>query len=1141
MAADPKRQRGQNKGADNTSGATPKKGRRSSRLLLLLAVLAVLVWLLPIIAVHTPLALWTLKLATTDLNGSVSVESVSLGWFSPVAVMGVDVKDAHGKPVLTLTAASSDRTLASLLWNYSNLGRFRLVNPRLSLVLRDDGSNVEDLLAKYLAPSKETKETSSAKLSLAIEIVDGSVSVADELTGHRWQVEKLGAGFEMLAGPDGPMKAYVSAALPGNQQAGKIEAQWETASGGNAVSLGTAGVPLAMFRPLVARFAPGTTLTGQLSSDLKVSWGGSGTGKNGVQADFSLESVSLGSPVLKTDVLRLDRFHAVCQASWQADRVDIEQASIVCDLGNASLTSAMRLDQKDGWSLRSLLHQRHDLNGRVDIARLAHLLPATLRMHRQVEIRSGQVQLTFNSRPEPRGMSWHGQLEAANLTATASGRQIAWQRPMLVVFDAHETANGPEIDILRCESDFLQLQAKGTPNALGAQLSFNLQQLSNQLSQFVDLGTMQLAGEGWGNLNWKRSPPPQFATNADIRLRNFEFTLPDHPPWREENLVATLSAQGRTDLGANTRIDAATVSMKSGTEQFDARLTRPVADLRNGGSWPVKIQARGQLQGWPGRLAVWLPTQNCRLAGAYAAEADVTAAADGVELRQMRVAAEPLIVALPWLNVNEPKLDAGAAGSWNQAQRRLRIEPASLNCATMAVQANHVVVAMPEKGPMEMAGALKFQGDLARLRQWLGKAGKASPWQLAGQLVGAAELRQTNGVIHGETTTDVTNLAVVDASHQQFQEPRLRLFARGQYDTKAGVTQLEQFAISSESNVLSAKASGRIAPVSGVSNADLSGQIDYDLERMAGLFRPYVGPGLKIAGRGPTSVWYRGPFSLSTGSAGVGLKWYWINAYGLRLGAGELKATMANGAVQVEPLDVIVSRGQVRLAPMVRLTSDPMELTLPKGPLAKQIEIDPAMCGSMLKFIAPVLADVATAKGKFSIELDDTDGRRPCRIPLRNPAQGEVTGRFIIHSIEVAPGPLVRSLAVFLGRETPAKLRRESVVTFQMVDGRIYHQGLDLVFPDVTIRTYGSVGLVDQRIAIMAELPVPPKWLQNNPMLAQALRNQPPLRIPITGTLSKPVLDQKVMADLNRKFLQNAAENIIEGEINKQLNRLFGP
>ncbi len=120
------------------------------------------------------------------------------------------------------------------------------------------------------------------------------------------------------------------------------------------------------------------------------------------------------------------------------------------------------------------------------------------------------------------------------------------------------------------------------------------------------------------------------------------------------------------------------------------------------------------------------------------------------------------------------------------------------------------------------------------------------------------------------------------------------------------------------------------------------------------------------------------------------------------------------------------------------------------------------------------------AQGEFSVDLAG------CRIPLGDLAHGEVAGRFTIHSLEVGPGPLVRQFAVFSGRETPAKLRPESTVLFRMVGGRVYHQGLELIFPEFSVRTYGSVGL-DQTMNLMAEMPVPPKWLANRPMLAADL------------------------------------------------------
>ncbi len=495
----------------------PSPKRRSLRLLAVLVVLAAVVWLLPSIAAHTPLLEWGLQRATADLGGTLRIESASLGWFSPIAVQGVEVKDAEGKPLLTLPAASGDRCLASLLWDASNLGHLRLEGPKLSLVLRDDGSNVEDLLAKYLAP-QGAEGKPPAKIGLALEIVDGCLSVTDQRSGRKWQVDKLTATVDIPAGADGPLAAKVSADLPDARRPGNLTVSVRPTAAGSEAKLRAVNVPLAMFRAVAARFAPGTTLSGQLSSDVQASWGGQGDAQNRVQGDLSLEAFSLGTPALQTDVAQIERLHAACQASWRPDRLEVERSSIDCDLGSASCSGTLRRDEKGGWSLSGFLHQRHELSGRVDVARLARFLPSTLRLRQQVEINSGQVQLALSGRPAPQGMQWHAQLDASQLSGTAAGRQIAWERPMSVVLDAHETADGPVVETVRCESDFMKIHANGTPDGLAAQWSCNLKQLTDQLGQFVDLGAVQCSGEGWGNLNWKHSPQQPFDADAEIRL-----------------------------------------------------------------------------------------------------------------------------------------------------------------------------------------------------------------------------------------------------------------------------------------------------------------------------------------------------------------------------------------------------------------------------------------------------------------------------------------------------------------------------------------------------------------------------------------------------------------------------------------------
>jgi hypothetical protein len=351
---------------------------------------------------------------------------------------------------------------------------------------------------------------------------------------------------------------------------------------------------------------------------------------------------------------------------------------------------------------------------------------------------------------------------------------------------------------------------------------------------------------------------------------------------------------------------------------------------------------------------------------------------------------------------------------------------------------------------------------------------------------------------------------------------------------------LEQLEINS--GTLAGTATGRIAcnPTAAGASAkpqaayqlDLTGQFNYDLEKVALLLRPSVGPSFRAVGRGSSTVTYRGPLSPDQAEAKANVKWDAANVCGMPLGPGELKATLAGGVVDFEPLDLPVGQGHLLLAPRLRLALNQEELTMPPGPLARQVQVTPEVCNCGLQFIAPMLANATSVQGAFSIDLDG------CRIPLRDPAKGELAGRLTIHSMQISPGPLTRELATLLARETPADLRHESVVPFRMVEGRIYHEGLELVFPDLTIRTHGSVGL-DKTVSILAEMPVPPKWLGSAPISA-TVKNQT-ISLPIGGTLDRPQLDPHALEQLTKQFLQNATRNVIEDQLGRQLDHLFGP
>lgn len=1119
---------------ERISVAEPEPARRSWRMVIIPVALATLLWLLPGIVAHTPLLSWAVR-TFSKLEATVAIRSASLGWFSPITVSGVEIRDAQNRPVLQLSEMKTEKSLLGILSNLSTVGSLKLDKPKLTLLLRKDGSNLEDVMIQWLKA-----EGKSGRTAIALEIVDGSVSVVDDETRQTWEIEKLQLALNTTQDSSLPTKLNVTATMPGAQHPGSLSMKFhfqprEAPSKDPSPELSldnsdgeliveTEAIPLAMFERLAGRFVPELRLSGRLVSKVDLQW--SGPNKVGLAAELTTNELTLGGTWFGKDLCRLGQARVTCKAARQDQRVELQQSTVESDVGNLTATATMDLGDKGLADLSGAVwRQTCEVRGQLDLARLARLIPGTLHVRQGMEITSGQIQMAVRSEKS----AWQAQVETSNLTAVDQGRQLTWERPVRVAMAAHQVPDGFVVDGLQCESDFLKVNAAGTPDKLAASLTFNLKLLTDHLGQFLDLSGFRLAGDGWGNFHWTRTPDLNFEADGEFQLHNFQLATAQSPPWIEENLVVALAAKGRTNLGADTRVDMATLQIRSGNDQLDARLVQPVADLRT--ALPIDVQMQGQLDRWPARLATFVAAQDWRLGGTYQASAQFLASKDTIAVQQAKLTASQLILGSPSLNLTEPAVELTASGRWERQSQRLRIDAANLTSGTVSMQAKELAISMPEKGPMEMTGAVSYRADMERMRPWFAVAGKPPTWQMSGQLSGTAQFQQSAGQIQGRTEADIARLVVANASGPQFQEPQIHLIARGSYQSKDGIVRLDQVELTSAA--VSAKATVQTAQASNPNENQLTGELSYDWERLSGLLRPYLGPDVRIAGRGTSPVSYRGPLWPLDGQGAAALRWQGAQVYGFQVGQGELKTQLSGGVLQAEPLQLACNGGRLLFAPRIRLNPEPMELTMAAGPLAQQVQIDPGMCRAALMYVAPVLAEVTMAAGKFSIDLEG------CRIPLADPAKGEFAGRLTVHSVEVGPGPLVQELSLLLAAQpTLARLKRESVIPFRMAAGRIYHEGLEIEFPELTVRTSGSVGL-DQSLAVMTEMSVPPKWLAGT-SLGDVLKNQV-VRIPIGGTLTRPQIDRQEITKMSRQVLANTTRGTIQTEVNKQLNRLLGP
>lgn len=1133
---------------------TRRSRRPPGRALILLGLLGLAVWFAPAIVARTPLLNVALRSITSDVRGMVTARDASLGWLSPVVLRDLELRDREGQLVGRADRLTGETPLWNLVLNPSRLSRVTLEHPEFHVVVTTEGSNLEEVLANYL-----DDDDPSGSSPVGFSVSEAKIAVSDKPTGREWRLTGLDANGRWPGDTGDPLEleldAEIAAAATAGGQPGRLELKLRVpateargSESAGELALRSSGFPLELVEAALRRTPYASRWGGTATAQVDCTWNHSGqVPSRRIAGQIEATNLVLAGSWLGPDELRLARLAAPGTATWVGDKLEVEQLALNTELGQVAYQGT--IDTAQGLAA-SLASQTYELKGQLDLSKLAAALPHTIRVREGTQVTDGLAKIEITSRPGAEGQAWRGQLVTSNLVAVNQGRQLTWEKPITITFDGRDTRAGIVLDHLLCQSSFLELEAAGTPEYLSVSSSYNLEQLARELARFYDLGDWQLSGDGWSHTTWRQDAQGQFEVDGEVQVRNFQLVRPDAHPWREDNLLVFLEAAGRLAERQLAQLDRGKLTVESGADRLLAQLERPLTRIDRETVWPLALELQGELARWQPRLEPW----GADLAGHdLAGQTQLAARAryhDGtLELDNARARIDRLRYLSAGWRIDEPSVELTLdRARWNGAGRQLEIQAAAFRSSAVNVDASDIRGAWPATGPAELAGSLAYVGDLARLSAWRAASEGADDWQLAGQLGGQATVRRSEGVTTARVDGQIDNLVAQGREGQPWRERQVRWNLTSAWDHERERITLDRCEV--DSGALRCRATGKLAELSRERQVELEGQLDYDAETLRPLIERFFGRHVALGGRQSERFAVRGPLRRLgqpqpggnpagdpwdwtrdlTGEASLG--WQWADLYGFRAGPARVRTTLRGGTATIDPVTVALSEGRVNLAGEFRLTPGPAELRVPAGPLADNVRISPEMCERALKFVAPILADVAQAQGTFSVKLDG------CRLPLEDPTQGDVAGHLLVHDVEVGAGPLLQELAVLLNRGTSVRLKRESDVQFRMVGGRVYHRDLVLEFPDATIKSYGSVGL-DETLAIMLELPVPPKWIGNN-RLGETLRNQT-IRLPLGGTLSQPRLDKQVLDQTMAQLLQNSAGQLFFNEIGRQLDRILQP
>lgn len=1168
-----------------------------------LALLVLVIAVLPAIVAKTSLRNALLARAVPGGIVRVTAADASLSWISGPSLAGVEVVDASNAPLLAAERISLGQSPISLALNSRDVGVIEVIRPTIHIKVRPDGSNIEDAIGAIVSaitPSdgqSPTEVTAAAPTRFALSLLEGTVIVDDEVTGEQWRLESVNVQYDNRTSGSRIAMAAISGRLVqqvkggSTAAAGSFSAAIEPAEGGRGLAkLQTEGVSLAAAEPWLRRFATGVSLRGTLSGQGSATWTIPTVGvmPNDLTTNGSLSIAQLDATAsaLQGDRVRLARLDMPWRITAQEKGWRIEELRILGGIANLAVRGFV--DPKTEPAQHQL-----EMVGGVNLAQLAAMLPHALHVREGTTITSGEVEFAAKVQPTDGVQLITGSIRTTPLAASHDGQDVRWDEPVRANFALRRSPSVFQLDSLRCDSQFLKIDAAGTPQQFAANASFDLNRLAERLGQFLDLSGIELAGTGTAKASWHQSGADQFTASAVGDLTQLQVSLGEGGTWSEPQLAIRGELAGLLDPASKqaTRVDIAKLQINGQGDTLDAQLMSAVQLTTESSGWPVTLKATGRIARWLTRVRPWFSTDPWHIDGQSELVATMRVASNAFDIGSVKLIVNDLQATAPGWNIREPRVEVAGDARWNGNTGEVASGSAQLVTSTVTVASRDIRITVGNSSIKQLTGSAAYRADLTRLAAWRqAEAGKPAQFQPAGEVTGNLRFAQNGDRMTGELHTTGQNIALAkltvppgpgaSAGYQTiWQEPNLAVRGVAGYQSSTDRLAFDQFQI--QSNTLQATAVGGIDQLSTKANVNLTGTLNYDLAQVSQLLRPYVGEGIQLSGReqarfamtgalseagGPkaqlASVNVADPYRVTnlampaTGSgvhwsrrvkAELELPWGGANVYGLPVGPGRLVALLGDGAVRVEPLTLAIGEGTLTAAPLVRFDPPPSELTLPAGPLLTNVRISPEVSEAMLKYVAPILAGATQSEGQFSITLDGT------RVPLVDSKKADVAGRLDVHSVRVVPGALanqligvVQQVEALAKRRDPAGLAskpqvtllsiRDQQVNFRVMEGRVHHQNLEFQVNDITMRSQGSVGL-DQTVQLTLQLPVPDSWVAKEPLLA-GLKGQS-LQIPVSGTLTRPQIDARAIANLSQQLLQGAAQQAIGGELNKALDKLF--
>lgn len=1053
----------------------PPRRRRLLRWALALLALCALLLLIAIALLPPLLSTDTAREIVLDrvnrrINGRLTIRDWSLGWFSGVALSGVRLDDAEGRPVFEAKAVIVSANIPGLVRAKKRLRTALIDHPRLRLTLGRDGRlHAPDILkppaeaptapgaAAEAGPRRALPPDFDLRSGLIIR--NGEIELRPEEGGPPLKARgiELGAQISTLTKP----AHFKARFIPGGAESpvlieGDVTLMAEGARvAGNVegdVTLRATEFPLAALAPVTLRlarpFAPG----GTAEIEAKVRFRGLEEGRTTLRLEA--RDVTAAPPGGGAEPSRIPRLKLDAAWTWAGRAVRVEEFRLESAMADVDAKADFTLPEAGTEPAGSVSGKL-----RVDLAALGAFFPHLLDMPEGLTIKGGTLRVEGKVRRGAAESRAQVEAKLERLDLAARGARLLVDKPVTVTLTGERTPRGIHIERFALGSPYGRLTAWGTPEEFECHLFADVTALAGEAARFMELRGGGARGRAEAHLRVTTPQPRTRRGDFSVELKDFELTGLTRRPLEFRGVrlagtgVAELDAAGQfvavRDVTATLRAPAvsavfaaqrvapggagdATPAVRGGRLTVEGDLAQALALAHGSGALPSAIELRG----------------------GFRLDSDLEYAGGTLRAERPEMTLGELAFAIMEQRVVEPKIALRARGvEWTPATRGMALREAELDTSWAVTRIEGVRVGDWAAFPRDAAGRARVDLNLDRVKEILRRVDLLpARFDVTGQVQAGVELAPAAGAPRWKLSLVATDLKLLTESEPPVDEKRVSIDLDGLRRDERGLS-VDNITVASTFVSLSGK--GRLNDATPP-EIEAEGSLVVDLDQLGPVLARLLKRPVSMSGR------HAGPFQVAGPVAAGGWKPWVRNLRGQaalradRLGAYGLEGTEIAATVRDDRgLVELALRGKVNGGPLdARLAldarSEPPALRLPEaGPLFTGARLTPAATVEALGRLDPVFADATAPQGTISLSLTEL------AVPVAEKArEGTVlTGAITFRGVSFAPGALLRQATTLAQRGAVARVQLpDQSAAFSLRGGVLRHEPIALRAGGMTLR-----------------------------------------------------------------------------------------